>query len=1032
MRYAIATRSSDGSFIHIMDPSVYQELDDYVEAKKTWTPEPVMIEVVRSENVKFSQTSTSDSTDEPVEEVDLISLIKGSDPQRGKGRALFLPPKFNENTQNFRKVVLLPYFREVCLTGGFSVRSKGWEKELGAVRFMCSRGRAVEPKSGRKQRDTVTIRPTKEEGTCKFGFRVNWDESNKRWFMYELGLGCSEHTGHVPRPKDAICQSIRQVDEQEQQIVLDAGKLLVGADTIQGLLRERTGVTLTTKQIRTFTQSRLTKSKEDGPSLTAADRLVQDLTNNPRVSYIILTAEVELGKSLSNSKRRSMKLKTLRGKGGTPNEPEVTTEDKLYSDSAESPRQFVETIADSSTLSGEGKVLLAVAWIDDESRRYMAMFGEAMSTDVTMKTNKEKRPLIMDVGKTSENQTFTGLRAFLPSQSRWAYDWYFNIASPALYHPHTLKRNRRRTTDAEEKEYGPLVTSIGKVFPESSHGLCVWHLINRGLKENVRTGRLAGNAKKNAYYDAFSRWLYSFSEYIESPEECQVSSALLCHWLKSSDVQEVLGVSLANECLAFFTKSFEPHMDKIVYFRRMNIRSLGLRTSSHSEVENSSMKRYGLGPRPQHTLDKSVRAMLGHAEKRTGEKARKAADAMDSQPMDKIGSGSDLYKKLTDYAAQALEENYASSDEYLLFRQDKSTFYVKARSYPDFSDTFLKFIVARFEHTRVVSIHQAASGQYYVVCSCGLHAQFGFGCPHVYKVLDREPLSTDAAARWLLSYILLYMEGDNEFDTKMDRAIDNEPNGLYVNPSDLDLKWEVGHGDGDREYFLESLGKVKLQRGTFWSNHNESLPIEVSQSLIERQVRVPVAHPAAMQQTVMLSQQAEREFGEQDDLLPSDFGAGDDMEDRTEGEEEAAAAAPAEEDEEEVQDGGVSIAGSTGTRIGIGRGGEDIASSQNSRSLDEEIRGLARIKGSTYNLFHDRYQRVSELASTGEGRLIVRDGLDRMAAQLVELLRTTGDKSDREMTLDDGFVSMPEPERGRSSKRYKKASSPTKKGRNQN
>ena len=42
---AIATRRSDGSFIHIMDPSVYQELDDHVEAKKTWTPEPVMIEV---------------------------------------------------------------------------------------------------------------------------------------------------------------------------------------------------------------------------------------------------------------------------------------------------------------------------------------------------------------------------------------------------------------------------------------------------------------------------------------------------------------------------------------------------------------------------------------------------------------------------------------------------------------------------------------------------------------------------------------------------------------------------------------------------------------------------------------------------------------------------------------------------------------------------------------------------------------------------------------------------------------------------
>ena len=57
----------------------------------------------------------------------------------------WLPPEFNQNTAEFRKTVLVPYFVRACVEAGFNVISKGRENDK--VRLFCNRGRAHIPKS---------------------------------------------------------------------------------------------------------------------------------------------------------------------------------------------------------------------------------------------------------------------------------------------------------------------------------------------------------------------------------------------------------------------------------------------------------------------------------------------------------------------------------------------------------------------------------------------------------------------------------------------------------------------------------------------------------------------------------------------------------------------------------------------------------------------------------------------------------------------------------------------------------------------
>ena len=128
------------------------------------------------------------------------------------------------------------------------------------------------------------------------------------------------------------------------------------------------------------------------------------------------------------------------------------------------------------------------------------MFPEKFCADVTMGTNAEKQPLLLMTCKTSENKIVRVFQAFMPSQCRWIFDWCFLDAFVKLHGVKAVERNRIILTDGDSQMYsqlGDLTNDPQSPWQNSKHKLCMWHLINRGLKhQHLSEGRLSSDLEK--------------------------------------------------------------------------------------------------------------------------------------------------------------------------------------------------------------------------------------------------------------------------------------------------------------------------------------------------------------------------------------------------------------------------------------------------------------------------------------------------------------------------------------------------------
>jgi hypothetical protein len=89
------------------------------------------------------------------------------------------------------------------------------------------------------------------------------------------------------------------------------------------------------------------------------------------------------------------------------------------------------------------------------------MFPEFGCGDMTMGNNSEKRPLKISGGKDGNNKGFSHTWAFLPSQSKWVFFWYYETAMRELNHLSVLARVRLYVTDQDQQlMYGFIATII--------------------------------------------------------------------------------------------------------------------------------------------------------------------------------------------------------------------------------------------------------------------------------------------------------------------------------------------------------------------------------------------------------------------------------------------------------------------------------------------------------------------------------------------------------------------------------------------
>jgi hypothetical protein len=94
-------------------------------------------------------------------------------------------------------------------------------------------------------------------------------------------------------------------------------------------------------------------------------------------------------------------------------------------------------------IEDEDQILVAFAWCHDDEKRKMLMFPEFWATDMTFGLNIECRQLLTVAGVDGNCKSFTGLRVWMPSKQRVAYQWALSTALPVLVGETTcLLRNK--------------------------------------------------------------------------------------------------------------------------------------------------------------------------------------------------------------------------------------------------------------------------------------------------------------------------------------------------------------------------------------------------------------------------------------------------------------------------------------------------------------------------------------------------------------------------------------------------------------
>jgi len=212
------------------------------------------------------------------------------------------------------------------------------------------------------------------------------------------------------------------------------------------------------------------------------------------------------------------------------------------------------------------RILLASFWTFSFERRDFFLFPELMVADCTAQTNDEGRPMFIISGRDAEGKLFVALRAFLPSECRWVFQYIWSFVVPKLFGD-AIKRNQVLLTDGDANIYEPFCQLRESLYPNSNHYLCFYHLVAKQL--SIITAdpqhRTTTQEVKKKFYHILLKWMtteeyLTQEEFVPAQKKCE-------EWLESLLVHpETQGIAQALK--DFLIKSIYPRLEKILFMFR--------------------------------------------------------------------------------------------------------------------------------------------------------------------------------------------------------------------------------------------------------------------------------------------------------------------------------------------------------------------------------------------------------------------------------------------------------------------------------
>ncbi|XP_073355380.1 protein FAR1-RELATED SEQUENCE 5-like [Aegilops tauschii subsp. strangulata] len=140
-----------------------------------------------------------------------------------------------------------------------------------------------------------------------------------------------------------------------------------------------------------------------------------------------------------------------------------------------------------------------IFWADARSILDYHYFGDVVCFDTTFKTNSYGRPFAPFVGVNHHKQTVVFGAALLYDETADTFEWLFETFKRAM----SGKQPKTILTD----QCPAIISAIDKVFTNSIHRLCVWHMYQNAAKHLSHVFQGSKTFKKD-----FGKCVYDFEE----------------------------------------------------------------------------------------------------------------------------------------------------------------------------------------------------------------------------------------------------------------------------------------------------------------------------------------------------------------------------------------------------------------------------------------------------------------------------------------------------------------------------------------
>ena len=244
------------------------------------------------------------------------------------------------------------------------------------------------------------------------------------WHTNQRSNGTPFHSNHHKVSSYHLCTHLKSIDDTIRIKVKELIENGLRNNMIVNNLKSAHRVDINATQIQNIREDSINEvlNVDEKNYKSSVDRLLSLFNKMSDVSFVYMMHTITSGFVTFHKTKGECNAHKVNNQNDKDSYGSLTSEDT----------NCIETWRKKLKIGDEDKILVAFAWCHDDEKRKMLMFPEFWATDMTFGLNIERRQLLTVAGVDGNCKSFTGLRVWMPSKQRVAYQWALSTALPVL------------------------------------------------------------------------------------------------------------------------------------------------------------------------------------------------------------------------------------------------------------------------------------------------------------------------------------------------------------------------------------------------------------------------------------------------------------------------------------------------------------------------------------------------------------------------------------------------------------------------